>query len=452
MKVPGGYVIVREEDCNSLIALVQELAARVRELEAELSIYKHRKNSNNSSIPPSKDENRPKRNQSLREKSGKKSGGQPGHTGSTLKMVETPDKVEAHIPGICHNCGNDLTDMKEELLDKRQVFDIIMTQVITQHERYKKVCSCGTICKGSFPDNVKGPVQYSTNIEALNAYFSARHYIPFNRLSEIYRDVFNLPISEGTIANLLERFYKNASIRYEQIRREIEKSPVVGADETGIKVDGKKWWLWGWQDKLNTFLVASANRGSKTIDETFPEGLPNAILVSDAWQPHLKMACREHQLCIAHLLREINYFIELNPKNEWAKNIKSVLKTGIELKKDFFDADYLYLCEELKKDLKNLLEIPPESKDKRLIAFYKRLVKNEEALLTFLKNQDVPPDNNGSERSIRNAKPKMKISGQFKTGAGAEIFAVIRSVIDTYIKRGGNIFGELNNMAALVPT
>jgi transposase len=444
VEAPSGYLLINEEDYKNLIA-------RISELEKELAYYKHPKNSSNSSIPPSKDDNRIKKNQSLREKSDKKVGGQLGHKGSTLQMSETPDHYQKHESCFCNECGRDLSAINPVLTEKRQVIDVEIKRIITQHEIYTKTCLCGNICKGEFPFNVKAPVQYGSQIEALNAYFSVRHYLSFNRISEFFGDVFKIPMSEGTVSNLLKKLHVNASVVYRHIKEQIKKASVIGADETGIKINGEKAWIWCWQNALNTFLVAAESRGSKTIDETFPEGLANAILISDAWAAHLKMLCKKHQLCLAHLLRDINYLTELYPDNDWVVRLKMLLKSAMFLKKDFAESDYSLRCKKLEQELEEILKDPPDIKDKKAKPFYKRLVKNRNSLLTFLYHEDVPPDNNASERSIRNAKPKMKISGQFKTDLGAEIFAVMRSVIDTLIKRKRNVLEALSNMAAWSP-
>ena len=163
------------------------------------------KNSNNSSIPPSKDENRPARNQSLRQKSNRKTVGQLGHEGSTLKMSSTPDQVKELIPDYCNTCGNDLREQEAIQLSKRQVIDLPPVQpIITEYQQYNRRCSCGHLQKTQCPAHIANHVQYGAGVEAIVGYYSVYQYIPFKQLGDMFGQSFNLPISQGTIANILD--------------------------------------------------------------------------------------------------------------------------------------------------------------------------------------------------------------------------------------------------------
>lgn len=445
----------KEPTYQELKTLVAVLLKKVEELQAELAFYKTPKNSNNSSIPPSKDENRIKRTQSLREKTNKKNGGQLGHEGSTLQMAAVPDEIIRHIPDFCNDCGKDISSIEAILRGTRQVVDIPpVVPIYTQHETYSRTCSCGKLCQGDFPFYLKGPIQYGPGVETLVAYLSVRQYMPYKRISEFFNNVFELPISEGSIDNLLERFKNKVYPAYELIRTQIEHASVVGSDETGIKINGRKGWIWSWQNSLNTFLSVSFNRGKETIQELFHNGFAKAVLVSDAWASQLSTHCLRHQMCLAHLLREINFLIELYPQNDWIKKLKTLLKSSIDLKHSMLKEEDYRHCQqrdEIEKRLEELLKIPPHPNDGKVVPLYKRLVKHRNAIFTFLHYFQVPPDNNQTERSIRNVKVKQKVSGQFKSGKGAQTFVIIRSVIDTLIKRNLNIFHSLNKLAILDP-
>jgi transposase len=444
----------KEYTYEELKTMVTVLLKKVEELQAELAFYKTPKNSNNSSIPPSKDENRIKRTQSLREKSNKKTGGQLGHEGSTLKMAAIPDEIIKHIPDFCNDCGKDISSVEAILQSTRQVVDIPpIVPIYRQHETYSRKCSCGKLCQGNFPFYLKGTIQYGPGVETMVAYLSVRQYMPYRRMSEFFNNVLNLPISEGSVENLLERFKHKVYPAYQLIKTQIEHASVVGSDETGVKINGKKGWIWTWQNSLNTFLSVSFNRGKQTIEQLFDHGFIKAVLVSDAWAAQLSTLCIKHQMCIAHLLREINFLIELYPQNDWIKNLKILLKTSIDLKHAMFQEDYNHSAkrDEIEKRLEELLKIPPDPINKKVIPLHKRLVKHRNSIFTFLYYSNVPPDNNQSERSIRNVKIKQKVSGQFKSIKGAQTFVIIRSVIDTLIKRKLNIFLSLNKLAILDP-
>lgn len=437
-----------------LEAEVAQLKVLVQFLLEELAHYKNPKNSRNSSIPPSKDENRPLKTRSLRTPSNKKQGGQPGHEGSTLEMTKTPNQVLEYKPATCKNCGNSLSDVEAILAGRRQVIDIppIVPQY-TEHRIFKTTCTCGCINTTTFPVGVNAPVCYGANIESTIAYLHSRQYLPSERMHEFFKDVYHLPISEGAIYNILERFAQKSIPAYKAIQQEITKSKVVGADETGAKVNGKKHWFWTWQNNSATFIAISGNRGTQTITDNFHNGIPDAVLVHDCWKSHFETNVRNHQVCTAHLLRELNYFEE-RYKHSWASDFKKMLYDALDLKNALKRYQYYYHIPErtkLEERFNTLLKtvLPPDMKE--LITFQKRMLRYRDYVFTFLYDPNVPSDNNGSERAIRNIKVKQKISGQFKSIRGAECFAIIRSITDTCIKNGQSVLYALSLIAKLQP-
>lgn len=444
---------------NSDKKLIAELETKVAQLEAiimqlfeKIEILTHSKNSRNSSVPPSKDENRPLKNQSLRTKSDKKIGGQNGHEGTTLKMIENPDKTILHEPNFCKNCGTDLELEPSEFVSRRQIIDIPpINPEYTEHQIFKKVCRCGFCNLAEFPLEVGSNISYGSSIQATIAYLHTRQYLPFERMSEFFQDFCNLPISQGTICNLLEKFAQKAQPAYDLIANKIENEKVVGSDETGIKINGQKGWFWTWQNKVMTYIAFSTNRGFASIETNFIKGFQKAVLVHDCWSSHFKTDCKTHQLCTAHLLRELIFFEE-RYQSKWATDFKKLIYKALEVKKNLTPQEYekpTIKRNEILLELNVLLQthVPKEQKD--LCAFHKRMTKYEDYIFTFLFYQYVPPDNNGSERAIRNVKVKQKISGQFKTERGAQIYAIIRSVTDTCIKNEQNILSAFKTIAKL---
>jgi len=430
------------------------LRLRVSELEERLAKYETPKNSRNSSVPPSKDEDRPKKNQSLRERSGKKVGGQPGHKGSTLEMTDGPDTVVDHVPDFCDRCGNGLSGFAGEQVARRQVVDIPpVVPHYTEHRVLRRECTCGNLCEGSFPENVRAPISYGPNVQAAVAYLHTRQYLPVGRTAELLGDFCGLPISQGTIINILKSFTAKSAPAYGLIAQKVRAAKAVGTDETGIKVDGDKGWYWAWQCGSATYIVFSDNRGIATIDANFPSGLPGAVLVHDCWASHFSTACRTHQLCTAHLLRELVYFTE-RYASQWAMEFRELIYRGLKLKKKIGPDGYGPPVPERKgieEKMSALLDRPLPEKHKDLRAFHKRMVKYRDYIFKFLYHYEVPPDNNASERAIRNVKLKQKVSGQFKTTEGAQTYAVIRSVTDTCVKNGQNVLGAFKTIANLLP-
>ena len=438
---------IRKADLDKLFRTIDNLTKEVRSLKKRLSKYENPKNSSNSSIPPSQDENRPARTKSLRTKSNKPVGGQKGHKGHTLEMTKNPDKVIDIFPKHCKKCNQSLISILPEYLSSRQTIDIPPVKAIyTEYKVYKKTCSCGCQTSSKYPANVTHHINYGENIESLAAYLHTRQYVPYQRMQELFNTIFNVPISQAGLHNIIDKFAKKAEPVYDIIRNKIVKSKAVGTDETGARINNKRGWMWAWQTENLTFIKASDNRSARTILDTFENGLPNSILVNDHWKPHYKSSAKTRQMCTAHLLRELNYLTELY-ENSWSSEFKLLLLDAMDLKKQMIISDYYQPNSERDKIIsrfEKLLSLEVDVKYKKMKTFQKRMVDYKDYIFTFLYYHSVPPDNNGSERSVRNIKVKQKISGQFKNIVNAQNFAVIRSVIDTAIKNGQNIIKALN--------
>lgn len=446
---------------SKLVERLEVLEKRIRELEgierenielrARLSKYENPKNSRNSSIPPSQDENRPKKNQSLRETTNRKPGGQPGRKGNTLKMTTKPDKVIDLRPDYCRSCGISLKDALSVRDKTRQIVDIPPVNAVwTEYRTYGRQCDCGCRTVADFPSNVDSPISYGGNIEGLIGYFHARQYLPFARMKEMMNDVFNIDISEGGIHYLLNRFAHKATPLYEIIKQKISVSKVIGTDETGVKINSDKHWFWTWQTPNLTYITHHATRGKTAIEAHFPDGFPGATLVRDGWRAQTATIAEHHQTCVPHLLRQLNYLNEKYNNPKWAAGLKKLLYDALELGKiRNFENIEVRRKSEIIQRLQYLLDKPPKKELKELFTFYKRILRERQNLFTFLFIEDVPSDNNASERAIRNVKVKQKISGQFKTVNAAQNFAIIRSIIDTTIKNGMNVLEALANIAKL---
>ena len=432
--------------------VINVLLARIASLEERLAKYEHPKNSRNSSIPPSHDYSRPQKTQSLREPSGKKPGGQPGHEGTTLQMSDKPDKIIEHIPQYCTCCGGNLSKVSAELVEFRQQIELPpIVPLFVEHQVFQKICPCGNTIVGSFPEGVTAGISYGASVNRLIAYFNVRHYLPFDRLKEIFSAVFGLAISTGTLVEGLNRVAEKARPAYEFIREKAIRSRTNGGDETGMIINGQKGWFWTIQGKLFTFIIASLNRGAKTLQEHFPNGFAFSVLVHDCWKCYFKVSALAHQICLAHLLREFNHVYECY-KLKWATDFKQLLVETIAFKKTLLPGDYhktILQRTDYEERLSALLQQSIDPKHSIAVSLQKRLIKYRPHILTFLYHHEVPPDNNASERAIRNVKVKQKISGQFRSFTGAENFAILRSVIDTAIKNNLNPLHSLSEIYAV---
>jgi len=433
-----------------LIYGIQVLQERVKELEKEIQLLKNNRNSNTSSTPPSQDFGRSNQ-KSLRQKTGKKSGGQEGHEGKNLQMTALPDEIIEHKPHFCKECGEELENQNCNFVSRKQEVDLppVLPRYV-EHQSYSCKCKkCGATTTSTLPVRLKAFIQYGDNIKALIVYLSVYHYLPYNRIAEFLQDFLNLPLSEGTIDNILKECTEKARPAYEEIRNRVETSLVVGGDETGIKINGKKGWLFTFQNQHLTLLSASMSRGFQSISSLFEKGFPHTVYVSDCLPAQLKIESQSKQLCMAHLQRELANFIDVFDC-KFSSQLTNLIHQAIELKYRLSKTEYglhknkaIYFRTKLDK----LLDDDHEDKHKKVLAFIKRLRKHRDFVFTFLQYPEVPPDNNGSERAIRNAKVKMKVSGQFRSLAGAESFAILRSIIDTAMKNSQNVL----NVLSLVP-
>lgn len=448
-------ITISLKEYNALNQTIADLQLLVLSLQEQIRLLKNGGKSNTSSTPPSFDIGRSNK-KSLRPSSNLKSGGQPGHKGSNLKMADKADEIIEYRPSFCLSCGEALNGSTGKFVSRKQEIEIppIVPKYI-EHQSYSCSCaSCGYETVSQLPDYLKANIQYGARIQALVGMFSVQQYIPFKRMTQIMSSVFNISLSQGTVNNILKSLTLKAEPAYEYIRKGVEKSAVVGGDETGCKINGGKngrGWFFVFQTTLLTFISVSLSRGFINIASLFKNGFPMSVYVTDCLSAQLKVKAKLHQICTAHLLRELNNFIDACDC-EWSKKMKLLFQKAINLKKELTENDYLYENEGvtmLEKELDLLLKTEPENKHKKLRAFKNRLNKNREAIFTFLHHPKVPPDNNGSERAIRNVKVKMKVSGQFKTLYGAHCFAVMRSIIDTTNKNAQNVFNALTNLAKL---
>jgi transposase len=410
-----------------------------------------KKDSHNSSLPPSSDI--APRPQSLRPPTTRKPGGQPGHPGTTLTMTDTPDTVTDLKSEFCSRCGQALARATFSLKARRQVIELPpIRPLYDEFRQYSCQCpACQHEQVADFPPAVNAPIQYGSSIAALVSYLSVYQYVPYKRLQNLFGQVFSLPLSQGSITNLLTYSAHQCAGVYETIKTQLTQSSVVGADETGARVKGKSWWIWVWQNTLNTFIVASDNRGSATIDRVWPDGLPGATLVSDRWAAQLKMVAR-HQLCLAHLLRDVIFLAESEAHifaTEFKAFLVSVFALCSTLRAEQAACDSVR-SQVLESELNRLLSVVVDDRlHPHTATFQASMLKHRNYLLPCLYNVDIPPDNNGSERAIRTIKVKQKVSGQFRTGQTT--FCVLRSVIDTLLKRQVEVLSCLNQIIKLQP-
>ena len=445
---------------NTALVLIDELKIENAYLKKENTILKERllvlettKDSHNSSIPPSKDSlkaqaekaNKLLATRSLREKSDKSTGGQIGHKGHTLDFFANPDAIEHHQADFCTRCGGDLSQIEGFVAGTRQSVDIPLPTrpIVTEHHIISKICNCGHCCESKFPQSVRSYISYGPNLRALVTYLSCCQYIPYQRLTDILRDCFGVKVSQGTVDNILQDMKQKSQSAYNAIRTMAEQAPVVGGDETGANINGVLYWLWTFQASKFTYVYCHKSRGQAAIDKHFKDGFKQSILVTDRHASYFNTKAAGHQICLAHILRELNYLTELDKTQTWSSKLTELIRESIHKRKTepWESIDRKSILQRFK----DLLDFSTETFHKKIIALQKSLIKHRDNVFNFLSNPDIPYDNNASERAIRPLKVKQKVSGSFRNpeAKGADVFCQIHTITQTAKKNDQNPFSAV---------
>jgi transposase len=427
---------------------------------------KQSKNSRNSSKPPSTDQVKVKRrSRSLREKSDRPVGGQIGHEGHTLERVSNPDHTELHQVHECSLCGKSLDEVQPIDLERRQVFDLPPMKIeVTEHQSEKKICPrCGCLNQASFPVGVDQAAQYGNRLKSTAVYLNQYQFIPYDRLSGLFDDLFNHKPSQATLVEANRLCYEMVEPAEKAIKAELIKSKVVHFDESGMRIEGLRQWIHVACTSSLTYYAAHPSRGSEAnvAMGILPEF--KGIAVHDKWRSYYKFDC-QHALCNGHHLRDLNAISELDGQ-VWPNDMKQLL---LEIKKvaderrpteSWFDHDEIGRFEKRYDQMiqMGMLENPPpdpilnpdppkkrgpkkQTPAKNLLD---SLTKCKSQVLAFMYNPLVPFDNNQAERDIRMMKVQQKISGTFRSKAGADMFCRIRGYISTARKNGVSVIDAI---------
>ena len=438
------------------------LAERIQKLEDQLA-----KNSRNSGKPPSSDgyDQPAQRTKSLRKRSRRKSGGQPGHRGETLRTVEKPDYVKVHRVEQCEHCGQSLKRRKSSGHEKRQVFDLPKVEMqVTEHRAEIKTCTCcRKETRAAFPKEVNKVVQYGIEIKAQMVYLNTEQHTPLERTCDLLEEFYNHRPSEGTVVAACAEAAQEVKQSNEAIKGHLVEHEKVGHfDETGMRVNGILNWLHIASTPRLTYYAMHAKRGSIAMNEI--NILPHfkGRAVHDDLAAYFLYEL-DHALCNAHHLRTLLFLLERYPQ-KWVKALSGLLLTIKEKVEVAQEKMQTALSVRQRNKFSRIYDQliarglranpPPDEKNRKpgqrgrlkqspARNLLLRLREHKEAVLAFMVDFNVPFDNNQAERDLRMMKVKQKISGGFRSLAGAQNFCQIRGYLSTARKNGMKALASL---------
>jgi transposase len=463
-----GQVLERQEleklEKSSLIELIVVMQAQLTKQSEQIQKLSDQiaKNSRNSGKPPGSDGLKKMKTQSLRQKGERPFGGQPGHTGDTLKMVVEADKIVNHPVTSCPHCQHDLRAVEAIDYDKRQVFDIPALQLeVTEHRVAIKECpGCGHAVSGRFPESVSQPTQYGERLKAQASYLNTYHFIPLARTAELLSDFYGQAPSEAALIAANEQAASQIQPSLTTIQEQLIAAEVVNCDESGLRVEGKLQWLHVACTPTLTFYQVDAKRGQVGMQAAGILDTFAGVAVHDHWASYLAFENCQHAFCNAHHLRELRFIFE-QYQQPWAETMAQLLRTiKREVDSSPLSATALpierltYYSAEYDKLITQGLALnptpaqpaltkrgrPKQSPPKNLLD---RLQTHKSGVLAFMADFRIPFDNNQAERDVRMIKVKQKVSGSFRTLTGAQTFTSIRAYISTARKHGINAIDAL---------
>jgi transposase len=447
---------VLREQLAALVAQVQELRARLA------------KDSHNSGKPPSSDglQRKPK---SLRQRSGKRPGGQLGHRGETLHLVATPDVVVDHRPAVCPQCQASLDGAAVVLHERRQVWDLPPVRLhVTEHRAQHLRCpACATVSVGTFPPEAPSRAQYGPRLRALAVYLVQAQFVPLGRVQQLLADLAGVRLGRGTLVGWVQQAARTLAPVEEQLKAALRRAPVLPNDETGVRRAGQLAWAPVASTDRLTHDAIHAQRGRAATDAIGI--LPDFVGVSvhDGFASYRTYTTCRHALCNVHHLRELT-FLEEEYQQAWAKDLKALLQA---MRAAAEHARGLGLAqvappqrEALRARYRELLATglavnPPPLATRRpgqrgrlaqspARNLLERLLLDQDAVLAFLDDLAIPFDNNQAERDLRGLKVHQNVSNCFRSDAGADAFARIRGYLATMRKQGQALLAALETVVA----
>lgn len=426
-------------------------------------------NSENSSRPPSSDpvgarQSRAERRRAARDASrqARKPGKQPGAAGANLPRREPNQIVRVEPPSACSGCGADLAGARIVGREVRQVQEVRTSTHVVDYVVHRRRCSCGAINVAAFPPEARAHVSYGPGLRALAAYLMGYQHIPVARTQALLTDVFGVPVSAGWLASLLPELSGNLEPFIEALKAALGAERVLCADETGTRVGLGRFWVHVVSNAALTLLVAHPKRGTEALMDMGVLPKFEGTVVHDGWKPYRHMQAATHAQCVVHLMRYLDALAAYPAHAGWSADMRQVLleaKAAVEAAlaagADAVDAEVVASYEARYRDIlaQAFALLPPgmpprpdntsatqrwSFEQRKAYNLARRLTDEVDQVLAFLHDPAVPFDNNQAERDLRMVKLHDKISGAFRSPAGARSFATVRSYLQTAAKQGAN--------------
>jgi len=413
---------------GSLMAQVAALVARVAELEAKLGLPL--KTPDNSSLPPSKGQ-KPSAPAAAKAKAKAKA-----HAGAHRPLHPDPTSKREFRALRCQGCGADVSGVAQspcESYDRVEIPEI--EPDVTRVTLHGGVCPCCAKRFKAEPPQGLGPGSpFGPNLRAFVIYLRSVQGIPLARLSDVLKDLFGLAISEGALVNILGDSSEPFAVQTSLIKAQLLAGTALASDETGMRVGKANWWLWVFHHGDSAVFVADAHRSKAVVQAFLGERRPD-YWISDRLVSQMGWAKREHQVCLAHLIRDVQYAIDAGDA-VFAPGMKGLLKRACAIgrRRDALAESTLKTYEaDLNRRLDRLMRLNPTDKAGRQIQIIIRKVRRH--LFVFVTNRDLEATNNGSERALRPSAVYRKITNGFRSEWGAKLYADIRSVVETARRR-----------------
>jgi transposase len=437
--LPALERLAEQEKDALIVALwteVQRLQARLVELEAKLR--EPVKDASNSSVPPSHTR---KANTPTRAAQGPRREASVGRAGGGRPLQADPDQVIIAKAKVYPHCGHGVPEEGQSL---QAVYDKIevppIKPIVTRVEQYGGRCaSCGQPYVAPVPAGLEPGTPFGASVQSLATYLRYTHAISYERLSALFAQVFGLDISEGGMANLFQGVKGRLDQPVAEILALLRRGRLICSDETSARVNGRQQWEWVFQNAEVCIHVIRPSRGQGVIQEVVGAHRPS-IWVSDLYSAQKHHPAEQWQVCLAHQVRDCQFALDAGD-TVFAPRMKRVLLRAfaIHKRRDTLAAStlYQYRCDLRRRVDRCLASQPPNPHGLRL---QKRYAKIQENLFLFLDDATIPPTNNSSEQAIRMSTVFRKVTNGFRSDWGRDLFAAVRSVVNTGKRHGLSAF------------